>query len=67
MDGADIAPAAFMRDPHGLEVLRLQGPPDLIDGWGPFEVWRYGRSNLGISTRDGLVQQWDSEGNLKVR
>ena len=64
---SDSARATFTRGSHRDDVLRLQGTPDKISGFGDSELWWYGRSTVSISKRDGLVEEWDDEGNLKVR
>ena len=60
----------FTRGSHEDEVLRTQGTPTSINrypGLG-YEIWRYGRSNVTISTRSRQVTEWSNPtGNLKVR
>ena len=69
--GANVTGAGFFtRGSHEDKVLRIQGTPTSINrypGLG-YEIWRYGRSNITISTRSRQVTEWSNPtGNLKVR
>ena len=69
--GSNTTSAAyFTRGSHQDDVLRVQGTPDGINRYAAsgYEVWRYGRSSVNISTRSQQVTEWSNSGrNLKVR
>ena len=59
----------FTRDSHKDDVIRLQGTPDQISKYSSlgYEVWKYGYSDIKISTSNGKVLEWDNDGNLKAK
>ena len=69
--GANVSGSAvFTRGSHEDDVLRIQGTPSRIDRYpaAGYEIWKYGRSTVTISTRSRQVTEWSNPtGNLQVR
>ena len=62
--------AFFTRSSHQDDVLRVQGTPDAINDYSSglgYEEWKYGRSDVKISSRSRTVLSWTNSGNLKVQ
>lgn len=61
-------PATYTIGSPKDEVLRLQGTPTAISSYPALghELWTYGSSTVEVSTKTGLVSEWDNSGNLKV-